>query len=181
SPVLDSILAGDPDATEQAMVSAGFLPPNHGLPIQRVYDYVSSPYVPFQEEYFEYSREFVGRTIERALDIQGDFGDVIRKLNMPPSYVILDRVVWGVSALLGRPPGRPGRRPVHDRARARLPQLEPLARRARLCPRAGATRQRDRPRPAGPRRVRRPCHPRRARALRRGRRRRRRPRRPARR
>src|SRR6266550_4593680 len=102
SPVLDSILAGDPDATEQAMVSAGFLPPNHGLPIQRVYDYVSSPYVPFQEEYFEYSREFVGRTIERALDIQGDFGDVIRKLNMPPSYVILDRVVWGVSALLGR-------------------------------------------------------------------------------
>ena len=28
--------------------------------------------------------------------------EVIEKLNMPPSFVILDRVVWGVSALLGK-------------------------------------------------------------------------------
>lgn len=27
---------------------------------------------------------------------------MIRSLDMPPSYVILDRVVWGLSALLGR-------------------------------------------------------------------------------
>ena len=31
-----------------------------------------------------------------------DGGKVIASLNMPTSYVILDRVVWGVSALLGR-------------------------------------------------------------------------------
>jgi hypothetical protein len=36
------------------------------------------------------------------IDFNGEFGDVIRRLNMPPSYVILDRVVWGMSALLGR-------------------------------------------------------------------------------
>jgi hypothetical protein len=58
--------------------------------------------VPFQQDYFEYSREFVGRTIEKMIDIQGEYGDVIRQLNMPPSYVILDRVVWGLSALWGR-------------------------------------------------------------------------------
>ena len=34
--------------------------------------------------------------------MQGEYGDVIRILNMPTSYVILDRVVWGMSALLGR-------------------------------------------------------------------------------
>ena len=102
SPILDAVLDGDVDGTERALVEAGFLSPKHGLPAQRAYDYVSSPYVPFQEDWFEYSREFVGRTIERMLDIQGEFGDVIRQLNMPPSYVILDRVVWGVSALLGR-------------------------------------------------------------------------------
>jgi len=34
--------------------------------------------------------------------MQGQYGDVIRLLNMPTSYVILDRVVWGMSALLGR-------------------------------------------------------------------------------
>ena len=27
---------------------------------------------------------------------------MIAPLNMPPSFVILDRVVWGVSALLGK-------------------------------------------------------------------------------
>jgi hypothetical protein len=36
------------------------------------------------------------------LDLAGEYSDVIRKLNMPPSYVILDRVVWGMSALFGR-------------------------------------------------------------------------------
>jgi hypothetical protein len=36
------------------------------------------------------------------MDITGPYADVIRALNMPPGFVILDRVVWGVSALLGR-------------------------------------------------------------------------------
>jgi len=27
---------------------------------------------------------------------------VIEQLNMPPSFVILDRVIWGVSAILGK-------------------------------------------------------------------------------
>ena len=27
---------------------------------------------------------------------------VIEQLNLPPSFVILDRVVWGVSAILGK-------------------------------------------------------------------------------
>ena len=36
------------------------------------------------------------------MDLQGPYADVIRNINMPPSFVILDRVVWGVSALLGR-------------------------------------------------------------------------------
>ena len=35
-------------------------------------------------------------------DIDGPYADVIAKLNMPPSFVILDRVVWGVSAILGK-------------------------------------------------------------------------------
>jgi predicted unusual protein kinase regulating ubiquinone biosynthesis (AarF/ABC1/UbiB family) len=102
APTLDAALAQDPEAMERAMISAGFLPARHTLTAQRLYDYVSTPWVPFQQDYFEYSREFVGRTIEKMIDIQGEYGDVIRQLNMPPSYVILDRVVWGLSALWGR-------------------------------------------------------------------------------
>ena len=44
----------------------------------------------------------MGETLGRVIDITGPYKDVIKQLNMPASYVILDRVVWGVSALLGR-------------------------------------------------------------------------------
>src|SRR5436305_1371547 len=69
---------------------------------ERIYYYVSRPDVPFQSEEFTYTRTFVAEMIETLLDIQGEYSDVIRVSNMPPSYVILDRVVWGMSALLGR-------------------------------------------------------------------------------
>ena len=41
-------------------------------------------------------------TLGRIFDIDGPHADVIAKLNMPASFVILDRVVWGVSAILGK-------------------------------------------------------------------------------
>ena len=41
-------------------------------------------------------------TVARIIDVNGPHAGVIAKLDMPPSFVILDRVVWGVSALLGK-------------------------------------------------------------------------------
>jgi predicted unusual protein kinase regulating ubiquinone biosynthesis (AarF/ABC1/UbiB family) len=102
SPILDAILAQDPEGTVKALVHSGFLPPDHGIPAARLYEYCTLPYIPFQQEEFTYSSEFVGQTLQRMLDLQGEYSDVIRSLNMPPSYVILDRVVWGMSALFGR-------------------------------------------------------------------------------
>jgi predicted unusual protein kinase regulating ubiquinone biosynthesis (AarF/ABC1/UbiB family) len=102
SPILDAILAQDPEGTMKAVVHSGFLPADSGVSAERLYEYCTLPYLPFQAEEFTYSSEFVGQTLQRMLDLQGEFSDVIRKLNMPPSYVILDRVVWGMSALFGR-------------------------------------------------------------------------------
>jgi len=100
-PILDAVLARDPEGTVRALISAGFLAPDHGLDPVRVYEYCSGPYVPYQTDEFTFTRDFVGKTLARMLDLAGEFGDVIRALNMPPSYVILDRVVWGMSALFG--------------------------------------------------------------------------------
>jgi len=41
-------------------------------------------------------------TLGRIFDVQGPHQAVIEALNMPPSFVILDRVVWGVSAIMGK-------------------------------------------------------------------------------
>ncbi|MEA3075260.1 MAG: hypothetical protein QOF60_168 [Actinomycetota bacterium] len=100
--VLDRILERDVDGAIQAAIDAGFLPKDHGLDPAHVFDYVSSPYEPFMVDEFTYTRDWTSKALQKVVDMQGNFGDVIKILNMPPSYVILDRVVWGMSALLGR-------------------------------------------------------------------------------
>ncbi len=102
SPCLDAILARDPDQLIRAMESVDFVPPDHTLDPTSVYDYVSTPYRPYLDDTFRFTRDFVRDTIQRILDVKGPHADAIKQLNLPASFVILDRVVWGVSALLGK-------------------------------------------------------------------------------
>jgi hypothetical protein len=102
SGVLDAVLSGDPEATLAELHRAGFLPNIAGLTAQHVYDYVATPWLPFVQDHFTYTRRWVSEMLARMMDISGEYGDVIRASNIPTSYVILDRVVWGYSALFGR-------------------------------------------------------------------------------
>ena len=101
-PVLDATLAQDADGTLSAMVTAGFLAADHGLDAQRVWEYVSSPYVPYLGDEFTFTRPWVATALEHMIAINGPYSDVITSLNMPPSYVLLDRVVWGTAAIMGK-------------------------------------------------------------------------------
>ncbi len=102
-PSLDAIVVHrDPEMTVRTMEEAGFLRPGHGLDPQLVFDYVSSPYQPYLVDEFTFTREWMRDTLGRIMDIKGPHEPVITKLNMPASFVILDRVVWGVSAILGK-------------------------------------------------------------------------------
>ena len=102
TPVLDAILDSNPQAAVDAAVAAGFLPADHGFDPEFVFDYIRGPYEPFEKESFTYNRRWTTQALQKVVDIQGTYGELIRRLNMPTSYVILDRVVWGISALLGR-------------------------------------------------------------------------------
>jgi predicted unusual protein kinase regulating ubiquinone biosynthesis (AarF/ABC1/UbiB family) len=100
--VLDAILDGDADAVIERAVSANFLRRDHGLDPALLFEYVSGPYGPFLTDRFTYTKDWTAKALQTVIDLQGRFGEVIKQLNMPTSYVILDRVVWGVSALEGR-------------------------------------------------------------------------------
>ena len=103
SPTLDAVVVQrDPELLMHAMEAVGFLVPNHGLGAQQVFDYVSSPYVPYLSDTFTFTRQFMKDTMSTMLDLKGPHAPVIEKLNIPASFVILDRVVWGVSAILGK-------------------------------------------------------------------------------
>ncbi len=103
SPTLDAVIVHrDPELLVRAMEHSGFLRPNHGLEAGHVFDYVSSPYVPYLTDEFTFTRQWMIDTIAKIFDVQGPHADVIEHLNVPPSFVILDRVVWGVNAILGK-------------------------------------------------------------------------------
>ena len=102
APLLDAILDEDPKALVDRAVTARFLVPDHGFDPDFVFEYVRGPYQPFMTEQFTYTRDWTGKALQSVIDVQGRYGELIKALNMPTSYVILDRVVWGVSALLSR-------------------------------------------------------------------------------
>ena len=103
APTLDAIVVHrDPHRLVAAMEASGFLRLGHGLDAELVYDYVSSPYEPYLTDEFTFSRQWMIDTISKMFDVQGPHQPVIEALNMPATFVILDRVVWGISAILGK-------------------------------------------------------------------------------
>jgi predicted unusual protein kinase regulating ubiquinone biosynthesis (AarF/ABC1/UbiB family) len=100
--VLDGVLALDPVATTEAMVHAGFLAPDHGLDPDDVFGCVSAPYRAYFEDVFTFTPGYTGDALRSLLDVRGPYAGVLAALDMPPSFVLIDRVVWGVSAVLGR-------------------------------------------------------------------------------
>jgi predicted unusual protein kinase regulating ubiquinone biosynthesis (AarF/ABC1/UbiB family) len=103
APTLDAIVVQrDPRRLVAAMEESGFLRPGHRLDVELVYDYVSSPYEPYLTDEFTFSRQWMIDTISKMFDVQGPHQPVIEALNMPATFVILDRVVWGINAILGK-------------------------------------------------------------------------------
>ena len=108
------------------MVEAGFLFADHGLDPQRVWEYVSAPYTPYLEADYVFKPDFASKTLGKLLDLDGPYADVMQKLNLPSSFVILDRVVWGMTAILGRLEARNHWRAILDEYRFDTPPATPL-------------------------------------------------------
>ncbi len=102
-PTIDAMVVHrDPQRLVAAMEHVGFLREGHGLTPEAVYAYVSTPYLPYLDDRFTFTRTFVRDAMATIIDVRGPHASVIEQLNMPPSFVILDRVVWGVNAILGK-------------------------------------------------------------------------------
>ncbi len=101
TPVLDAVLAQDAEELVRHTERIGALKPGHGVDPAMVLDYASTPYIPFIEHDFTYSREWMSNALAKVLDMEGNYRDLLNKIDLPTSYIILDRLVWGVGSLLG--------------------------------------------------------------------------------
>ena len=125
-PTIDHVLAHDPVGLVAAMEDAGFLHAGHGLDPQRVFDCVSVPYRAYLVDTYTFTPSYTTEALTSLLDVRGPYADVLAALDMPPGFVILDRVVWGVSALLGRLWARNRWRAILGEYRAGQPPVTPL-------------------------------------------------------
>ena len=102
-PTLEAVIVHrNPKQLMEAMEAVGFLHAGHCLDAESVWDYVSTPYTPYLTDTFAYTRDFTKQAMATIIDVKGPHAAVIEHLNIPPSFVILDRVVWGVNAILGK-------------------------------------------------------------------------------
>ena len=125
-PVLDAVLAHDEQATTDAMVRAGFLAADHGLSPERVFACVSAPYRAYFDDEFTFTPAYTSDALRSLLDVRGPYADVLKALDMPPSFALLDRVVWGVSAVLGRLGATSRWRGIIDEYRVGAPPATPM-------------------------------------------------------
>ncbi len=101
NPVLDAVMQQDAQSLFDNMLKLHCLPRDSDLDPAKVLDYASTPYIPFLQDEFQYSRDFMRQALAKVIDMDGNYKDLLNQLNLPTSYVILDRLVWGLGALLG--------------------------------------------------------------------------------
>jgi predicted unusual protein kinase regulating ubiquinone biosynthesis (AarF/ABC1/UbiB family) len=101
TPVLDALLAQDAQQVAKQVEALDALPPGHGVDPNMILEYASTPYWPFIAGEYTFTREKNAAALEKVLDFEGRYRELLDKIDLPTSYIILDRLVWGVGALLG--------------------------------------------------------------------------------
>jgi hypothetical protein len=82
---------------------AGVLSPGAPIPDERVADYVGLYYDFVRDDKVAtLTAEYASATARRFVTMQGPFRDVMRWTNLPPAFVILQRINLGLYAILGR-------------------------------------------------------------------------------
>jgi predicted unusual protein kinase regulating ubiquinone biosynthesis (AarF/ABC1/UbiB family) len=100
---VDAVLEGDAQRLVAEMRDAGFIPPGHQVDPGRVLEWFRIFNQPILEDReFTYTPEFARDVIRTTSDPRAGYLDMLRKLNLPPDYLLLNRIQWGVNSLLGR-------------------------------------------------------------------------------
>ncbi|MGH9024283.1 MAG: ABC1 kinase family protein [Acidimicrobiia bacterium] len=98
-----AVIEPDTAALRAACEHAGFLIPGAPVPDERVVEYIGPFYdMVKRDEPFRFTREHASEIARRFLLGRAAFGDFIRYANLPPQFVILQRINLGLLAILGR-------------------------------------------------------------------------------
>jgi predicted unusual protein kinase regulating ubiquinone biosynthesis (AarF/ABC1/UbiB family) len=100
---LKAVIAADVDALLASLAEAGFIPDRGQTDAERLmawFRLFNQPIVADRE--WTYTPEFAREVIQSTTDPRIGPVDLLRKLNLPPDYLLLNRIQWGVNSILGR-------------------------------------------------------------------------------
>ncbi|MPZ88528.1 MAG: AarF/ABC1/UbiB kinase family protein [Nitriliruptorales bacterium] len=100
---LRAVLDNDVETLLEEMRQAGFLPANARYDAARLMQWFREFNRPIVEDAeFGYTPEFARDVIRTTTGPRQGYVDLLRRLNLPPDYLTLNRIQWGVNSILGR-------------------------------------------------------------------------------
>jgi predicted unusual protein kinase regulating ubiquinone biosynthesis (AarF/ABC1/UbiB family) len=92
----------DGDAFRQVIEEAGFLPAGTSFTNDEIEDFFGHFYAPMRHDGVStYDGAYASETARRLFDVAGPHSELIKTANVPPSYVLIQRINLGLFAILG--------------------------------------------------------------------------------
>ncbi|MEX1164980.1 MAG: AarF/ABC1/UbiB kinase family protein [Nitriliruptor sp.] len=105
----------DRDAALSALRDAGFLPRSAKVDGDAVYEWFRLYTKPvLADQPFTFTPEFAAEVIRSSADPRSPLADVVRRLNLPSDYLLLNRIQWGLNSVLARLGARGDWRAIRD-------------------------------------------------------------------
>ena len=95
-----AVAARDAELVEALFRREGFLRDEVEIQPGQVLDYVAPLLAPVVEPEFTFSRDWLRRQAVRIGNPRGDMGRLGRQLNLPPEYLLINRVATGTTGVL---------------------------------------------------------------------------------
>ena len=98
-----SVVAGDRDGFFAAMRRSGFLPDDPQLDREALWEWFNLYMTPvLAEQPFTFTRDFAARLLAATSDPRSEYYGMLRRISLPPDYLLLTRIHLGLNSVLGR-------------------------------------------------------------------------------
>jgi predicted unusual protein kinase regulating ubiquinone biosynthesis (AarF/ABC1/UbiB family) len=91
----------DPIVYRKVVEEAGLLVPGAPFTTDELMDYFGYFYHPVMEDKpFTYTNEYAREALKRTFDPNGEHTEKMKWFNLPPAFIVLNRIQWGLNAVL---------------------------------------------------------------------------------
>jgi hypothetical protein len=95
------VIDRDPVAYRSTVEAAGLLVPGAPFSTQELMDYFGYFYHPVMDDTpFTYTSSYAREALKRTFDPAGEHTDMMKWFNLPPAFIVLNRIQWGLNAVL---------------------------------------------------------------------------------